>query len=234
MAKRKSSARPEKAKVGHIYLIRHIGTDAHKIGITLDWYRRAEQLEVGLKTEEVAVARVLWPGRLEKQLHHRYGKHRLPQSEWFHLSAEQVMEVVNVFATESVKYKVSIEGPKAEHAPRTPKPYRLTGGESIHVAPEPGWSRNAAGSSTSTQVRPAQEACRDTRSEQKVRSTSTAQARKSVGVSWSDCIFMGFASTFMPIWLILAGLAGGSGESVGFFLVLQVLVVSLWMRAHSL
>ena len=123
MAKRK---RPERAQEGLIYLIRHKGSDLYKIGITLDWARRARQLEVGSKVEPIKVCRVLNPGKLEKQLHSRFSPQRLPQSEWFHLAEDQVKAVTEIFddAAEHYKNWISrLEAPKAVPT-RPPKPYR--------------------------------------------------------------------------------------------------------------
>ena len=82
--------RPETAKVGIIYLVRYSTNNIHKIGVTLNWERRSRQLSVGVKVQLVLARKVLYPGRLERDLHHRFQAERVPQSEWFNLNRRQV------------------------------------------------------------------------------------------------------------------------------------------------
>lgn len=78
-----------------VYVIRCLQTGIHKIGITGDWARRSRELEVGSKTTPVRVARVNDGPQLEKWLHKRYKAVRLPQTEYFQLSAEQLEHVLS-------------------------------------------------------------------------------------------------------------------------------------------
>lgn len=71
-------------------MIRHLDTGLHKIGITNDWYRRQKELEVGTKTQPVHVVRVNDARQIESFLHRRFKAKRMPQSEWFQLSEEQL------------------------------------------------------------------------------------------------------------------------------------------------
>jgi len=73
-----------------LYVIRHLDTGLHKIGITNDWGRRQRELEVGTKTAPVHVVRVNDARQVERFLHRRFKANRMPQSEWFHLSDTQL------------------------------------------------------------------------------------------------------------------------------------------------
>jgi hypothetical protein len=76
---------------GTLYLLRsNADPSLHKIGITNHWHQRAKQLEVGLSTACIGRWLVSDSRQLETFLHRRFKAHRLPQSEWFHLSADQV------------------------------------------------------------------------------------------------------------------------------------------------
>jgi len=101
--------RPESAKEGIIYLIRHDSSGLYKIGITLNWEVRRQQLEVNMTTTAVSVKRVFDPGRLEKELHLKYSRQRLPQTEYFHLDKEQARQVIQVFVEAERRYRVEQE-----------------------------------------------------------------------------------------------------------------------------
>lgn len=235
MAKRKSGARPENARVGEIYLIRHIGTDAHKIGITLDWYRRAEQLDVGLKAEEVAVARVLFPGKLEKKLHRRYDKQRLPQSEWFHLTIEQVEEVVQVLLFEEGRYKASLEPIKPKPSPRQPAPYRIIKGDTAHQSPEPAWTSVDRSRSIQSEIKSNQSRSQYRQPVQTKNASTPSKMRVLPKPSWSESLITGFlVSVFLPLWT-LPSIAAKSSSPSSFlpFLVFQIWLVAVMNRGNG-
>jgi hypothetical protein len=235
MANRKSGNRPENARVGEIYLIRHIGTDTHKIGITLDWYRRAEQLDVGLKAEEVAVARVLFPGKLEKKLHRRYDKQRLPQSEWFHLTVEQVEEVVQVFLSEGSRYKASLEPTTQTPSPRQPAPYRIIGGDSVHQSPEPAWIRADQSRPMQSEIRSSQAKSHFGRPVSTQGASTPSKAKVLPKPSWKDSLITGFlVSIFLPLWT-LPSIAAKSSSPNSFlpFLVFQIWLVAVMNRGNG-
>jgi hypothetical protein len=77
-----------------IYLIRCNQSGLHKIGITGDWDRRRRELVVGSKTTSVRVVRVNDGRQLERWLHKRYKAVRLPQTEYFQLSADDLQHVL--------------------------------------------------------------------------------------------------------------------------------------------
>jgi hypothetical protein len=75
-------------KRGYVYLIRN--GNLHKIGVTMDLERRMKELR---PDEIIAVYQANNVTGVEKLLHSRYKNVRLPQTEYFRLSQEQVREV---------------------------------------------------------------------------------------------------------------------------------------------
>ena len=100
--KRNHAVSAKYPSIGTVYLIRD-QSGLHKIGLTRNWDRRSRQLEIGTKTAAVLTATVINPERVESTLHHRYGAQRLPQSEWFSLTPEQIHEVIAEFKAEAAK-----------------------------------------------------------------------------------------------------------------------------------
>ena len=88
--------------VGTVYLIRD-QSGLHKIGQTRNWDKRSRQLKIGTKTSQILTATVINPERVELTLHHRYSAQRLPQSEWFSLTPQQIQEVIAEFKAEAAK-----------------------------------------------------------------------------------------------------------------------------------
>lgn len=74
-----------------VYLIRHNETGLHKIGMTADWVRRSRELKVGQVTTEVRIVRCRDAQKWEKVLHSMFKHKRIPQSEWFRISAEEAI-----------------------------------------------------------------------------------------------------------------------------------------------
>lgn len=102
---------------GTLYLISSKAVDLHKIGITRHWERRCKELEIGLKTDLVNRWTVNSPEQLESYLHHRFKPHRLPQSEWFHLSADQVAWVISAASKAADDHQHATAGPYRHPAP---------------------------------------------------------------------------------------------------------------------
>ncbi len=78
---------PEESSSGFVYLIRN--KDLYKIGITVNLEQRMKQLKpdeivATLKTEDFE--------SLEKELHKRYKGVRIPQSEYFRLTSDHLIE----------------------------------------------------------------------------------------------------------------------------------------------
>lgn len=76
---------------GYVYLIRN--GDLHKIGVTMNLERRMKELR---PDEVIAVYQAVNVTGVERLLHSRYKDVRLPQTEYFRLSQEQVREVKSV------------------------------------------------------------------------------------------------------------------------------------------
>ena len=88
----------ESIEKGFVYLIRN--DDIYKIGITDNLLRRFNQL----KPDEVLnVVRCSNYENLEKELHKKFKKNRIPQTEYFRLNQNQV-EQVNYEMTKGAKF----------------------------------------------------------------------------------------------------------------------------------
>ena len=74
--------------MGHVYLIRN--QDLYKIGHTENLERRIKQLQPCVLVQSLETDRSL---NLERELHKQYEDVRLPQSEYFRLSEDQVEKV---------------------------------------------------------------------------------------------------------------------------------------------
>lgn len=81
-------------KTGYLYLIRSTLLGGFKIGITTSPKSRFKALCVGTKACLVGYWKLDAYRELEKQLHKEYAVERVPQSEWFDLTAQQVREVI--------------------------------------------------------------------------------------------------------------------------------------------
>ncbi|MBN2878196.1 MAG: GIY-YIG nuclease family protein [Clostridia bacterium] len=78
-------------KRGYVYLIRI--ADLYKIGVTVNVERRMEQLK---PDEVLAVKEAINTYGIEKILHKRYAHCRLPQSEYFRLTPQEVLQVKEI------------------------------------------------------------------------------------------------------------------------------------------
>ncbi len=74
-----------------VYLIRDNATGLHKIGMSTNWERRARQLQVGITTTKVRVVACKNAGQWERVLHAMFKHKRIPQSEWFRITAEEAI-----------------------------------------------------------------------------------------------------------------------------------------------
>lgn len=79
---------------GYVYVMTHTNAPGlHKIGLTRNPQRREQQLG-GEDCRVIARVLVNDPEGLEEALHCVYDDVRIPQSEWFNLSPEQVETVL--------------------------------------------------------------------------------------------------------------------------------------------
>ena len=78
-------------KRGYVYLVRF--ADLYKIGITINVERRMEQLK---PDEVLAIKEAINTFGIEKILHKRYAHCRLPQSEYFRLTPQEVLQVKGI------------------------------------------------------------------------------------------------------------------------------------------
>ena len=85
-------------KYGFVYLIQN--NDIYKIGITENLLRRFRQLK---PTEILDVVRCTNYKTLEQELHIKFKNVRIPQTEYFRLTQEQIQQVHDAFAKLSDK-----------------------------------------------------------------------------------------------------------------------------------
>lgn len=76
---------------GYVYLVRRVGTDEYKIGMSADCDRRLSELQVsnGGKLEIVNIIATDWPDDLEETMHMHFRTQRL-RGEWFRLTENDV------------------------------------------------------------------------------------------------------------------------------------------------
>jgi len=74
-----------------VYLIRDNETGLHKIGMSTNWERRARQLQVGVTTTKVRIVACKNAEKWERVLHAMFKHKRIPQSEWFRITAEEAI-----------------------------------------------------------------------------------------------------------------------------------------------
>jgi Meiotically up-regulated gene 113 len=77
-----------------VYVIRDDATGLHKIGMTANWARRSKELQVGKTTTAVRLVRCPDAMKWERVLHAQFKHKRIPQSEWFRVTEEEVMPKV--------------------------------------------------------------------------------------------------------------------------------------------
>ena len=117
-----------------LYVIRSTTHELHKIGVTNNWNRRQQELEVGIKAEPVHVVRINNANSLEKYLHRRFKNKRLPQSEWFNLDDYEldfvrsaVLKAKNDYSRASGEQSAPprpkpVAAPEPPRQPSTPQP----------------------------------------------------------------------------------------------------------------
>ena len=71
---------------GYVYVIQDIDTCLYKIGITNNPDRRLKELGVGNTAVLISCEYYENAREIEKNAHKRYGKYRLPQTEYFKLN----------------------------------------------------------------------------------------------------------------------------------------------------
>ena len=97
---------------GTVYVLKDLLKGGYKIGISRVITARLKQLEVGTKAEVVG----LWNSPnytdLERMLHGKYAKLRIPQSEWFALSYDELADVVDWLNTNATQTQCSFKRKK--------------------------------------------------------------------------------------------------------------------------
>ena len=81
-------------KTGYVYLLKNNILGGYKIGITTAPSSRFKSLSVGSKATLIGYWKLDAYRELEKHLHKEYAGVRVPQSEWFNLTDEDVRVVI--------------------------------------------------------------------------------------------------------------------------------------------
>ena len=83
--------------MGYIYVIKNEvgGLGGFKIGKTIDPLRRFKELKIGTKASLVGLWCSAAYSSIEKQLHTTYKQFRVPQSEWFALTSNTLIQVIS-------------------------------------------------------------------------------------------------------------------------------------------
>ena len=97
---------------GTVYLIHSPATGLHKIGMTENWIRRAKELRVGDGIDLIAKTQTFNPKGVEAARHHQFQALRLPQSEWFQLSARDLAFICKAFEMAGESFKTKNQDPK--------------------------------------------------------------------------------------------------------------------------
>lgn len=86
-------------KTGYVYLLKNNILGGYKIGITTSPKSRFKALSVGSKATLIGYWQLDAYRELEKHLHKEYSDSRVPQSEWFDLSDQDVRDVIQKIAS---------------------------------------------------------------------------------------------------------------------------------------
>tara|TARA_Y100001968_G_C19271577_1_gene674520 strand:- start:135 stop:677 length:543 start_codon:yes stop_codon:yes gene_type:complete len=89
---------------GWIYLIRN--KDLYKIGVTKKFENRMRQLKPDCVISKLYTSNFL---KLERELHHRYKKFRIPQTEYFRLEDAHIKEIKQRISIIAYPRKVILE-----------------------------------------------------------------------------------------------------------------------------
>ena len=104
-------------KIGYVYVIENLLGQGFKLGITDNIHRRFRQLEVGTKAQCIGYWSSENYKNLEKFLHTQFEPERVPQSEWFILTDEQLDWVCDWLDDNASQVKCSLTEPGSIYVP---------------------------------------------------------------------------------------------------------------------
>ena len=107
--------------LGWVYVVTHANAKGLcKIGITRNPANRKDQL--GGDDLTVMAMLLNWnPEGAEKRLHQKYKAIRIPQSEWFNLTASQIADVIEELKLQHARVMNYVVSPKAAAWPLNPE-----------------------------------------------------------------------------------------------------------------
>ena len=94
--------------IGYVYIILHKKTNLYKVGKTINEERRFKELDVGGATKLVKSYRVFNHSSVEKLCHRAFANKRLPQSEYFQLTDEDLNEIKKILEENKFKTKKTL------------------------------------------------------------------------------------------------------------------------------
>ncbi len=97
---------------GTVYILKDLLKGGYKIGVSRTIKNRLKQLEVGTKAEVVGLWNSINYTDLERMLHGRYAKYRIPQSEWFALSYDDLLDAVDWLDTNATQVECHLKRKK--------------------------------------------------------------------------------------------------------------------------
>lgn len=94
--------------IGYVYIILHKESNLYKVGRTINEERRFKELDVGGSTKLVKSYKVFNHSSVEKLCHRAFANKRLPQSEYFKLTDEELNEIKKILEENKFKTKKTL------------------------------------------------------------------------------------------------------------------------------
>lgn len=171
---------------GYIYIIKNeIRIGGYKIGKSASVEQRLSQLKVGSKASLVGIWSSRYYSKIEREMHTRFAHLRVPQSEWFPLTddeLQQAISILNIRANLEVlvpKYRSKEPEPVIAEKPVVVKPTTFRRSVAIqpqspYSGPNPVWT-DYGGSLPKTSIVP---------QDPKVKATTTQKPKpKNIGLA---------------------------------------------------
>lgn len=205
-------------KIGYIYIIKNeIRIGGYKIGKSASVEQRLSQLKVGSKASLVGIWSSRQYSKIEREMHTRFAHLRVPQSEWFPLTDDELQQAISILnkraSLEILVPKYVIKEPEPVIAEKPvvvaqPTTFRRSVAiepRSPYSGPKPVWT-DYSGSLPKTSIVP---------QNPKVKATTTQKStptRTHIGLS---------KTTSSPISDLIGGAFVGWIPLVGWFLTLM-------------
>ena len=110
----KPQLKKEDLRVGYVYVLQNLLGDGYKIGVTDNIHRRFKQLEVGSKAACVAYYSSDNYNNLERFLHTQLSPKRVPQSEWFILTKDELTWTLDWLSENATNVELNVSAQAEE------------------------------------------------------------------------------------------------------------------------